>query len=279
MSTTALGLSTSRRLPTSQSARASARVRSMLVASTMLLLAAVAWLLAAPSVHAQSSREVTLIDPPQPVPNDGTIEVLEFFSYGCVHCANLEPPMDAWIKKLPADVKVRRVPSGFNLANIEEISLYHTLEAMGQIERLHKKIFDAVHNERVMLGHKPTLLKWLEKNGVDPKQYETVEKSFSVVNRVNRGRQLASQYKVTSTPTIVVAGRAGVIQVGGAANMLASVDALIAQARPQLAAQRNATASGAQAASAPRSSAAASAPAQTKAAPAPSKAAAEAAKK
>jgi hypothetical protein len=77
----------------------------------------------------------------------------------------------------------------------------------------------------------------------------------------------------------VVAGRAGVVQVGGAANMLASVDALIAQARPQLAAQRNATASGAQAASAPRSSAAASAPAQTKAAPAPSKAAAEAAKK
>lgn len=200
---------------------------------------ALALAIASTSALAQGSREVTLIDPPQPTPADGTIEVLEFFSYGCVFCANLEPPLEAWKKQLPPDVKFRRVPSGFNLGGLDEISVFHTLEAMGQLDRLHRKLFDALHTERAMLGHKPTFLKWLEKNGVDPKQYEAVEKSFSVQTKVMRGRQLASQYKVTNTPTIVVGGRFALIQTGGAANFLAAVDRTVAQLRAQ-SAPRNA---------------------------------------
>jgi protein dithiol oxidoreductase (disulfide-forming) len=183
------------------------------------------------SASAQQSREVTPIDPPVLTPNDGTIEVLEFFSYGCIHCANLEPALEEWKKKLPADVKFRPVPSGLNLMGVDEISLYHTLEAMGQIERLNKKIFEALHNERVMLGSRPILNKWLEKNGVNPAQFETVEKSFSVVSKVMRGRGLMSQYKVGSTPVITVNGRNQVVQVAGAAAMFATVDRLIAEAR------------------------------------------------
>ncbi len=198
-----------------------------------LATCALAFMLASTAAVAQGSREVTLIDPPQPTPADGTIEVLEFFSYGCIHCANLEPPLEAWMKQLPADVKFRRVPSGFNLGGLDEVSVFHTLEAMGQLDRLHKKIFDALHTERAMLGHRPTLLKWLEKNGVDPKQYETVEKSFSVQTKVTRGRQLASQYRITNTPTIVVGGRFALIQNGGAAAFLQSVDRTIAQLRTQ----------------------------------------------
>lgn len=180
---------------------------------------------------AQSSREVTPIDPPVLTPNDGTIEVLEFFSYGCIHCANLEPALEEWKKKLPPDVKFRAVPSGINLMGVDEISLYHTLEAMGQLERLNKKIFEALHNERVMLGSRPVLNKWLEKNGVNPAQFETVEKSFSVVSKVMRGRNLMSQYKVNSVPAITVNGRNFVVQVGGVTSILSTVERLIAEAR------------------------------------------------
>ncbi|MBC7623886.1 MAG: thiol:disulfide interchange protein DsbA/DsbL [Aeromicrobium sp.] len=180
---------------------------------------------------AQGSRDVIVIDPPQPTPNDGTIEVLEFFSYGCSHCANLEPPLETWAKKLPTDVKMRRVPSGFNMMGVDEVPLFYTLEAMGQIDRLHKKIFDALHNERVILGNKATLLKWLEKNGVAPAQYESVEKSFSVQTKVARGKQMAGLYKITSTPTIVVNGRIAAVQVGGATGFLTTIDRYIDEAR------------------------------------------------
>jgi protein dithiol oxidoreductase (disulfide-forming) len=181
---------------------------------------------------AQASREVTTIDPPQPTPNDGTIEVLEFFSYGCIACANLEPALDEWSKKLPADVKFRRVPSGFNFMGIDDIAVFHTLEAMGQLDRLHKKLFEAAHNEKVMLGSRPTYLKWLEKQGIDAAKYESIEKSFSVQSKIMRGRSLAGLYKVTSTPTIVVNGRFGAHQFGEAKAFLSgTIERLINEAR------------------------------------------------
>jgi thiol:disulfide interchange protein DsbA len=180
---------------------------------------------------AQSPKEVTPIDPAQPTPNDGTIEVIEFFDYGCIHCANLEPALEAWVARLPADVKFRRSPAGFGSGGIDSVPIFFTLEAMGQLERLHKKLFEAVFNERVMLGSKPVLLKWLEKQGVDPKQYESIEKSFSVDSKIKRARQMPGLYKVTATPMITVNGRFVVQQVGGSAAFFGTIDRLVAASR------------------------------------------------
>ena len=43
----------------------------------------------------------------------GKIEVIEFFWYSCPHCNAFEPKLVNWIKKLPPDVTVRRVPVAF----------------------------------------------------------------------------------------------------------------------------------------------------------------------
>src|SRR5438105_5092600 len=40
----------------------------------------------------------------------GKVEVIEFFWYNCPHCNHFEPQLEAWIKKLPPDVAMRRVP-------------------------------------------------------------------------------------------------------------------------------------------------------------------------
>ncbi|HEX6528378.1 MAG TPA: thiol:disulfide interchange protein, partial [Burkholderiales bacterium] len=54
------------------------------------------------------------LNPPQPVQTgNGKIEVLEFFWYGCIHCYNLEPKLETWLKALPKDVEFRRVPAVF----------------------------------------------------------------------------------------------------------------------------------------------------------------------
>ena len=180
--------------------------------------------------HAQ--QDVTRLDPPQPVENDGKVEVLEFFAYGCGHCANLEPSLERWIKKQRSDVKVKRVPSPAPLMGIDSSVLYYSLEAMGQINRLHAKIFDAVHVQKVVLGNPAVLNSWLEKNGVDPKKYDDVKKSFSVATKVNRARQMVGQYQLHVTPTMVVNGRFAV-EPGNSSTaiMFAKIDQLIMQAR------------------------------------------------
>ena len=181
-------------------------------------------------VHAQEG--VTQLNPPQPVDNDGKVEVLEFFAYGCIHCANLEPSLEAWVKKQPTDVKVKRIPSPVPIMGIDSTVMYYAIEALGQIDRLHGKIFIAANLEKVALGNPAVLNTWLEKNGVDPKKYEEVQKSFSVVTKVARARKMVEQYAIHATPTVVVNGRFAIEQGrAGAEVMFERIDQLVAQAR------------------------------------------------
>ena len=176
-------------------------------------------------------RDVTALNPPQAVENDGKIEVLEFFGYGCIHCANLEPRLEAWAKQQPADVKLKRIPVAFASRSIDSIPIFYTLEAMGLQEKLHQKIFDAANVENVILGNPATLNTWLQKQGVDAKKYEEVQKSFSVQNKIARARKMTTDYAIQSTPTIIVNGRYAVQQNAGADRLFPNVEQLIAEAR------------------------------------------------
>jgi protein dithiol oxidoreductase (disulfide-forming) len=202
-------------------------VKSLVVVATMSFITAAV----AQPQPPNGIRDVTPLNPPQTVENDGKVEVLEFFGYGCIHCANLEPRLEAWAKQQPADVKLKRVPVAFASRSIDSIPIFYTLEAMGLQEKLHQKIFDAANVENVILGNPATLNTWLQKQGVDPKKYEEVQKSFSVQNKIARARKMTTDYAIQSTPTLIVNGRFAVQQNGGADRMFANVDQLIAEAR------------------------------------------------
>jgi thiol:disulfide interchange protein DsbA len=67
---------------------------------------------------------------PQPPSEPGKIEVLEFFSYGCPHCAHLNPLIKPWGAALPADLSFRRVPVTFGRAAWANLArLFFALEA------------------------------------------------------------------------------------------------------------------------------------------------------
>jgi protein dithiol oxidoreductase (disulfide-forming) len=187
----------------------------------------------AASAYAQEARnpDIKPIDPPQTVDNDGKIEVLEFFGYGCIHCAHLEPRLHDWVKKLPADVKFVRVPVPAAHKGVNSIPLFYTLQAMGEVERLHQKVFDAIHVENVIMGNPATLNKWLEKNGVDPKKYEEVQKSFSVQGKIRRAEKMSGDYKIAATPSLIVHGRYAIEQQAGPDRLFASVEQAIGMAR------------------------------------------------
>jgi thiol-disulfide isomerase/thioredoxin len=64
---------------------------------------------------------------PQPVETGKKIEVIEFFSYGCPHCSDLEPYLQNWFKTAPADVQFRRVPVMFQERWKALAKIYYTL--------------------------------------------------------------------------------------------------------------------------------------------------------
>ena len=73
--------------------------------STQLLAAGLSLGLA-PLARAQGTpvegQQYVRLSQPQPVLTPGKVEVIEFFWYGCPHCFEFEPMLEAWIKTLPA---------------------------------------------------------------------------------------------------------------------------------------------------------------------------------
>ena len=138
---------------------------------------------------------------------DGKIEVLEFFWYGCIHCYNLEPMVEKWEKSLPKDVQFRRVPAVFNDRWAIDASIFYTFEAMGLLDKLHRPLFDAIHKERLRTDSQKEVMEWLTKQGVDTKKFTDTMKSFGVQSKMRRAAQMTALYKIDGTPAMAVHGR------------------------------------------------------------------------
>ena len=163
----------------------------------------------------------------------GKVEVLEFFWYGCIHCYNLEPALETWLKKLPAHAQFRRVPAVFSERWAYDAAIYYTFEALGVLDKLHRPFFDAIHRDRLRTDNQQALSEWLQKNGVDPKKFSDTMKSFGVQSKTKRAIQLTSAYKIDGTPAMAVNGRYTVSaeQGGSRDGMLESVSKLIELSR------------------------------------------------
>jgi thiol:disulfide interchange protein DsbA len=168
------------------------------------------------------------LNPPQPTESDGKIEVLEFFWYGCIHCYNLEPRLETWLKTKPADVAFRRVPAVLSDRWGHDAAVFYAFEALGVLDKLHRPFFDAIHLQRLRTDNMPVLNAWLEKQGVDPKKFEAAARSFGVQSKVKRAIRLTSDYKIDGTPAMAVHGR---YTIGASDTMLDTVNQLIAAVR------------------------------------------------
>jgi thiol:disulfide interchange protein DsbA len=175
----------------------------------------------------------TPITPAQPTEDASKIEVLEFFSYGCPHCADFNPVLTAWAAKLPSDVVVKKVPITFGRAAWANIAkLYYALEITGDLNRLEADVFRAIHGERVNLFDERTLTEWVVKKGVDAKKFGETFNSFGVMSKVKRADQMAQAYKISGVPALAIEGKF-LIGDMGFNEKLAVADKLIAQARSE----------------------------------------------
>jgi thiol:disulfide interchange protein DsbA len=202
-----------------------------------ILAIALAAFLALPGLAlAQGKFAYSELKPAQPTETAaGKIEVLEFFWYGCPHCYSLEPSIEVWSKKLPADVQFRRVPAVFNERWGHDAAIFYTFEALGVLSKLHRPFFDAIHRDRLRSDNQQALSEWLQKNGVDSNRFFDTMKSFGVQTRLRRATQLSVAYRIDGTPAMAVQGRYTVSAEQGRSHqgMLDTVDYLLDIARKQ----------------------------------------------
>ncbi len=175
---------------------------------------AMAMLLLGTTAQAQLSagKDYQLITPPQPVPPGKTVEVIEFFWYGCPHCSHLQPSLHAWLKKKPADIAFRSQPAAFSEDWTQLARTYYAIETLGALDKLHPEVFAAIHktkklDPKVLIKDLKPLVAWVGTQGQDVKKFTDAYNSFSVVSKANRTMDTTSAYGVSGTPSIAIDGR------------------------------------------------------------------------
>ncbi len=181
-----------------------------------------------------------------PVPIDtetpGQIEVVEMFSYACIHCYTFDPYLDAWRTGLPDDVAFRRIPAIFNDSWALLAQVFYTAEVLGVGEQMHMPMFRSIHEpEHALDLRKQEFLEQLfaEYGQVDPVDFNNAYGSFSVRSRVQQADAHGRAYRITGVPSLIVNGRHRVdgTMAGNNANMLKVVEFLVAQERTAAEAQ------------------------------------------
>lgn len=161
--------------------------------------------------HAQGTpvegKDYIRLSQPLAVP-PGKIEVIEFFWYGCPHCNAFEPTLEAWVRKVPADVAFRRVPVAFsNEPFVAHQKIFYALEGLGALEQMHRKVFYAIHVDRQRLDKVADIAAFMGKNGVDAAKFTELFNSFSVQTKATQARKLAESYRIDGVPALGVHGR------------------------------------------------------------------------
>jgi protein dithiol oxidoreductase (disulfide-forming) len=148
------------------------------------------------------------VSPRQPTRDPKQVEVLEFFAYGCSHCNAFEPAIDAWQKRLPADVVFRRIPVAFReVPFVLHQKMFFAIEMLGLVEQLHRKVFTAVHNERQRFEKPEEVADFAVKHGVNRTRFLDALNSFAVATRAKQATALTAGYKIQGTPSIGIDGR------------------------------------------------------------------------
>lgn len=171
------------------------------------------------------------IDPPQPTEvAAGKVEVVEVFSYACVHCAHFEPFVSAWKKEMPANAQFRALPAVFSAAWEPFARAFYAAEALKVLDKLHEPLFKALHQDRRPLSTIEAIADFAAEQGIDREQFLAAATSTSTGIKIKRAREQAQAYGIEGTPSMVVAGKYRVATgAGGFQGMLEVVNFLVAQ--------------------------------------------------
>ena len=135
--------------------------------------------------------------------------MVEVFWYGCPHCYSFEPFLENWLKTLPADVQLVRVPGVLSQNWIPLGKAFYTAEKLGVLDKVHRPLFDAIHKDRKVsqVPDEESLKEFFVSKGVAADQFSQTFASKEVEAKIRQAYFLARDYKLTGVPSLVINGK------------------------------------------------------------------------
>lgn len=148
-----------------------------------------------------------LLSEVQPVQTGDKIEVVEMFWYRCPHCYRLEPYIIKWLENKPDNAEYVPIPAMLNQSWEFQARVYFTFEALGLVDQLHGKFFDAIHKDRKPFNTVEQVAEWAGAQGADPGAIVDTFNSFAVNNKLNFANVMGRKYGISGVPAIIVDGK------------------------------------------------------------------------
>jgi thiol:disulfide interchange protein DsbA len=170
-----------------------------------------------------------LLDNPRRIRGD-KIEIMEFFSYGCVHCYNFDPELESWVEKNADKIRFVRTPAVVNESWRLLGGVYYTFREMDLLDALHSRFFDQIHRGNRVFTNIELIADWVESQDVDRELFLSTFNSPRVKNQVALADQLSRRARIASVPGLIVDGKYAIKATSkvGTSRMLDVMDHLIA---------------------------------------------------
>ncbi len=172
------------------------------------------------------------ISPPQPTTSGDKVEVIEVFSYACIHCAHFQPYVDAWTKRVDKSaVQFTYLPAPFNPLFKLLARGFYAAESLGATTTTHQRVFDALFESGKQVTTLDGLADLYASLGVNRDAFMKAAQSFLVESKLRRADDLIRAYGIDGTPSVIVAGKYRVTgeTAGGPDKVFAVVDMLVAK--------------------------------------------------
>lgn len=156
-------------------------------------------------------KDYTLLDIPveKTAETKGRINVKEFFSFTCIHCKDIEPLIEKYITSNKAvDLEKIQVVWNNDKTIADFARLNATFEILG-LRNLYGPAFNAIFAKRNIIKD-DELKKFLAENKLkqtDIDKFMATYNSFTVNSKAAEYKVLTEKYKVTGTPTLIIADK------------------------------------------------------------------------
>jgi thiol:disulfide interchange protein DsbA len=211
-------------------------IQSRLLLASMLLMSASLSTQAALLERFTEGTHYQLLKKPVTTQDPNKIEVVEVFSYLCMHCYSLEPLLTKWEKTLPDDVVFVRKHAQFNKEYMAYAKFHVTLQILGIESKMRESIFESIHEKRTAAYKPEDQYELLKESGVKKETFLNTFNSFTHETKLKQVEKDLLAYQITGVPAIIVNGkyRLSESSAGSRQSMLELIEFLIDKERSQL---------------------------------------------
>ena len=135
----------------------------------------------------------------------GPVEVVEYFSYACVHCRNFDPLLEDWSATLPEGATLRRAHVAFSPALALLAQAHVALRLHGALAANHERIFRALHDRGRQFTSAEAIADYVDGHGIERAAFLALVNAPRTVRTVQENEIAARAAGVVAVPTLVVA--------------------------------------------------------------------------